>query len=156
MQDVIHVVESKPTKRHGDYFLRQILKVFTHPSLSGHSSRRHFSLLLLLNLTCFPFVAVWGNDWWTGEGTAWLKSDSDHGEKCHCFLFALFCTPLKPHLFFCFLIDSEARWNRPLLTVYRVMLLTSKLLAPCACSRLMHLHTFKKVLVYIGAKYVNT
>lgn len=32
MQDVIHVVESKPTKRHGDYFLRQILKVFTEPS----------------------------------------------------------------------------------------------------------------------------
>jgi hypothetical protein len=58
LQDVIHVVESKPTKRHGDYFLRQILKVSTHPSLSGHSSRRRFSLLLLLNLTCFPFVAV--------------------------------------------------------------------------------------------------
>ncbi|ONM28259.1 RNA polymerase I-associated factor PAF67, partial [Zea mays] len=26
VEDVIHVVESKPTKRHGDYFLRQILK----------------------------------------------------------------------------------------------------------------------------------
>lgn len=60
MQDVIHVVESKPTKRHGDYFLRQILKVFTHPSLSDYSSRRPIglNLLLLWNLTCLSFVAV--------------------------------------------------------------------------------------------------
>lgn len=27
MQDMIHVVESKPGKRYGDYFLRQIVKV---------------------------------------------------------------------------------------------------------------------------------
>lgn len=27
MQDIIHVVESKPSKLYGDYFLRQILKV---------------------------------------------------------------------------------------------------------------------------------
>jgi hypothetical protein len=32
MQDVIHVVESKSNKPQGDYFLRQILKVFTHPT----------------------------------------------------------------------------------------------------------------------------
>ncbi len=31
MQDVIHVMESKPIKRHGDYFLRQILKVSVPP-----------------------------------------------------------------------------------------------------------------------------
>ncbi len=31
MQDVIHVMESKPIKRHGDYFLRQILKVSIPP-----------------------------------------------------------------------------------------------------------------------------
>jgi hypothetical protein len=48
MQDIIHVVESKPTKRHGDYFLRQILKAFEHPfpvilfqSLHAQSLRSH-------------------------------------------------------------------------------------------------------------------
>lgn len=28
-QDMVHVAESKPAKRHGDYFLRQIVKVWT-------------------------------------------------------------------------------------------------------------------------------
>lgn len=27
-QDMVHVAESKPAKRHGDYFLRQIVKVY--------------------------------------------------------------------------------------------------------------------------------
>ena len=29
LQDIIHVVESKPAKRYGDYFLRQIVKVYS-------------------------------------------------------------------------------------------------------------------------------
>ena len=55
VQDVIHVVESKPTKSHGDYFLRQILKVLAHPILSNLSST---DLPYVLIFWMFYFVAV--------------------------------------------------------------------------------------------------
>jgi len=33
LQDMIHVVDTKPVRRYGDYFLRQIVKVYSFSCL---------------------------------------------------------------------------------------------------------------------------
>lgn len=71
LQDVIHVVESKPPKRYGDYFLRQIVKVCIFRIvmwvswfiLDGY-------IVILVQLLYMVLSAAWRRDQWDG----WYKA----------------------------------------------------------------------------------
>jgi len=73
VQDTIHVVESKPAKRYGDYFLRQIVKVCKH--IASWFIIFLFATLPLYILTwtiCSVLFAAWRGDQWDGRYKAGL------------------------------------------------------------------------------------
>lgn len=73
LQDLISVVESKPAKRYGDYFLRQIVKVCrTHCYPILFSNIREMLSYSLFLISWTFFVAAWRCDQWYGQGKAWL------------------------------------------------------------------------------------
>jgi len=57
LQDTIHVVESKPAKRYGDYFLRQIVKVCVHRIVVQNFPVCYTSLILTLPICSVLFAA---------------------------------------------------------------------------------------------------